>query len=261
MLALQVLSRSEMRPSYGFLGMLGSTGGVVWEERSQGEANLWKYEDPMEGCRYLIAVDCATGAAYTRGADHDRHGVVAMRAGYRNEHGQSFPPKVVMTTRQPCRWDIDVLAKFVTRMSIHYGKCLVVPERNMGIALIEQLKDAGVMLYQEEVVDHLTSKTKQIFGWETNKENRNRCINRLAALIRQTSTMDPALLLPAEFVDECKTFVIDAKGHAAAAAGRHDDLVMATAIAVTCLESATTMRAFIRKSRGPADRSNWKAVA
>ena len=257
LLAITKLAEIDMMPRYGWLSK-NTTGSAIWSERAENEAGLMLFEPPKEGCRYILAVDPATGGSYTKGADPDCHGVFVIRSAYKNEYGNEYPIKVAMMAKPPCRWDTDILAKTVENMSNYYGNCLVVPERNMGIALIEALKDTEVPLYHEEVVDHLTSKWKQIYGWSTTTENRHRCIERLAALIRQSTVERPELLIPSSTVAECRTFVVDAKGKAAAASGRHDDQVMALAIGITCIDSATTLKPFIRRTRKPADRKDWK---
>ena len=256
MMNLQAIAKSHMRPSYGALTFNGGT--TTWTPRAENEASILMFEEPRDGCRYLIAVDCATGASYTRGADPDRHAVRAWRAGYRDENDRIFPPRVACTIRQPCRIDIDVLAEIIERMCLHYGKCLIVPERNMGIALIEALRSKNLPIYQEEKVDMITSKTSHLLGWETNKESKRRCIERLAALIRDSTQESPKVLLDEDALSECRTFVVDSKGNCAAQSGKHDDQVMCCAIAVTCIESATTLQPLVRRRREPADRHRWK---
>lgn len=258
MMTLQDIAKSHMRPNFGTLQL--NNGTTTWSPRAENEASLLMFEEPRDGCRYLLAVDCATGASYTRGADPDCHAVILMRAGYRDEHDRVFPPRVACTVRQPCRLDIDVLADLVERMSLHYGKCLIVPERNMGIALIEALRTRNLPIYQDEKIDMITSKTSHLLGWETNKESKRRCIERLAAMIRDSTPDSPKILLNEEILNECRTFVVDSKGACAAQSGKHDDQVMAAAIAATCIESATTLQPLIRRRKEPADRHRWKKL-
>lgn len=257
MLLLQSIAKSHMRPQFGTFSHNQS---VAWTSREENEASILMFEEPREGCRYIVAVDCATGASYTRGADPDCHAAIVMRAGYRDEHGQKYPPRIVCTLRQPCRLDIDILANLVERMSLFYGKCLIVPERNMGIALIEMLRTRNLPIFQDEVIDMVTSKTSHLLGWETNRESKRRCVERLASLIRDTTASEPKILLDEHTLSECRTFVVDAKGGCAAQSGKHDDAVMCAAIAVTCIESATTLQPLVRRRREPADRKSWSTT-
>jgi hypothetical protein len=52
-------------------------------------------------------------------------------------------------------------------------------------------------------------------------------VARLGVLLRET----PERFMSRRLLAECRTFVADQRGRAAAAAGSHDDLVMAMAIA------------------------------
>ena len=255
MLALQNIAKSHMRPQFGTFSHNQS---VAWTPRAENEASIAMFEEPREGCRYLLAADSATGATYTRGSDPDSHSAKVFRAGYRDEDGRSFPPREVCTLVYPCRLDIDILANLVERMCLFYGKCLIVPERNMGIALIEALNKLNLPIYQEETIDMITSKTSHLLGWETNKESKRRCVERLAALIRDSTSSDPKILLSEQTLEECRTFVVDKKGGCAAQSGKHDDQVMCTAIAMTCIESATTLQPLVRRRREPSDRHLWK---
>ena len=257
MQALQSIAKVHMAPQFGTFSHNQS---VAWTPRAENEASVFMYEEPREGCRYIVVVDCATGATYTRGADPDCHAAIVLRAGYKDEHGRSFPPRIVCRLVPNCRLDIDILANLVERMSLFYGRCLIVPERNMGIALIEQLRLRDLPLYQEETIDMLTSKTSHLLGWETNKESKRRCVERLAALIRDSTGPDPKILLDEHTLEQCRTFVVDAKGGCAAQSGKHDDDVMVAAIGVTCIESATTLSPMVRRRRPPADRASWKPV-
>ena len=256
MLALQNIAKSHMRPQFGTFAH--NNGVVSWSPRAENEASLAMFEEPREGCRYLLGADSATGATYTRGSDPDSHSAKVFRAGYRDEDGRSFPPREVCTLVYPCRLDIDIVANLVERMCLYYGKCLIVPERNMGIALIEALNKLNLPIYQEETIDMITSKTSHLLGWETNKESKRRCVERLAALIRDSTSSDPKILLSEQTLAECRTFVVDAKGGCAAQSGKHDDQVLCTAISMTCIESATTLQPLVRRRREPADRHLWK---
>ena len=256
--ALGILATSFMKPKYGNLNQNEKV--VTWQETASNEGSILMFEPPMEGMRYLLAVDCATGAKYTKGADPDSHAAFVLRCAYRDEMGRKHPARVACTLPSPCRIDLDVLGKLVIRMSIHYGKCLVVPERNMGIALIEILHKASINIFIEESIDLVTSKTKSIMGWSTDRENKRRCIERLATLIRESTTEHPEILPDADTINELRTFVVDERGRCAAQSGKHDDRVMALAIAVTCSDAATTLTPLVRRRRAPRDDKQWKEV-
>jgi len=256
--ALKQLAKAQMTPSHGVLS--DSAGAVIWQDRAPNEASLLMFEPPKEGMRYVLAVDCATGARYTKGADPDSHAAFVLRTGYRDEIGRNFPPKIAMALPYPCRIDVDVLGKLVDRMSRFYGRCLIVPERNMGIALIEYLIRKDAPIFVEETIDTITSRSSTVMGWGTTKETKNRVIERLAALIRESTTDSPKIMVDEATADELRTFVRDKNGNCAAQSGCHDDRVMALAIAVTCTESATTYAPIVRRRQKPPDDHRWKEV-
>ena len=64
-------------------------------------------------------------------------------------------------------------------------------------------------------------------GWLTDSASRPRMLGRLAVLL----SSQPELLASERLLLECRSFVTDEHGRAAAATGTHDDLVMSMAIA------------------------------
>lgn len=64
-------------------------------------------------------------------------------------------------------------------------------------------------------------------GWLTTAGSKPEVIARLGSLLQENA----ALFFSRRLLGECRTFVTDAHGRAGAAAGAHDDLVMAMAIA------------------------------
>lgn len=251
MLALQTLAKAKP-PFHGILTKTES--GVSFRATAENESTVEIYEDPMERMRYLLVADTARSASLTRGADPDCHSVLILRAGY-SDGERDFPIRVVARIRPPCRIDTDVLAEICVCLAHFYGKCLAVVERNAGESLIDLLAKAGINLYQETSVDMITSKTRQIFGWHTDAESKRRAVDRLAALVRQTTTADPKIIVDSHTADELRYFVIDQKGNCAAQNGKHDDDVMALAIGVACIEAATPYPVRIRKRQ---DGFRWK---
>lgn len=245
MLALQSMARGQT-PQTGILTR--TEHGVAFRATADNESTVIIYEEPRDRLRYLLVADTARSASLTRGADPDCHSVLILQAGY-SDGEKEFPLKVVARIRPPCRIDTDVLAEICISLSHYYGKCLAVVERNAGESLIDLLARGQVNLYQETSVDMITSKTRQIYGWHTDAESKRRAVDRLAALIRQTTPASPKIIVDAHTADEFRMFVIDAKGNCAAQNGKHDDDVMACAIGVACIEAATTFTPRIRRKQ------------
>ena len=80
-------------------------------------------------------------------------------------------------------------------------------------------------------------------GWLTTAASKPEMVARLRVLLSET----PQRFMSSRLLAECRTFVADERGRTAAAAGAHDDLVMAMAIAqavrAELLERRGTFRA------------------
>lgn len=205
----------------------------------------WRYEPPIDGLRYIIAVDTMTGASNVKGGDADHHCAMVLRTGYYHADKGWQPPRVVCRTVVPCRWDADVLVGVVWALACYYGKCMVVPElAGMGAELIRLLRGRGCNLYQamtaDENADRIRSKASGHFGFQTTSKTRPMLIETLASAIRSWDEQGGGLSCPdIKTVEELESFVVNNAGRAEAAAGKHDDSVMTLGIALATSAGAT----------------------
>jgi|GEM_PF-633228 len=228
---------------------------VSWLSQPDEECVLHRYESPQEGRQYLLVVDPMTGATQAMGLDPDCHSVLVIRRGYYDEQGHWMPPALAMRIHPPrkdykfaCRWDADVLEEMIYRMAIYYGNCRVVVEMNKDIGITELLKTrtqtAGAPvpnLYRRPVWNEREKRETKALGWMTTTGNREALVNTLAAAIRETGEEGGGVELRcAHSIAECLHFEIGDRGSSNAAAGWHDDDVLAWAIGLTCIEQATT---------------------
>lgn len=238
---------------------------VQFVQTSLQEAIALQWEAPKVGCRYLIGVDPHSGKIIEGGKEQDCTSVQVWRASYKDTNGKYWCPRLVMRLKAPWRSEFKPTAKFIDILSRLYGRCMVIPENNVGIGLIDYLRDLGVPLYVERRFDTTSSKWTDVIGWCTTEENRELTVGALADLIRETGTRDTSgrQILAVDIgcphlVGELRTFVRDAKGKYQASSGRHDDDVMAAGIALKNLPSATLMREEVRQRRGPGGHSQAK---
>lgn len=227
------------------LGILDTqqSGDVVWRNTDKNESVFTIWEQPKEGCSYIMPVDVMTGSQAS-GKDPDCHSAMILRAPYVSG-GVERKAAVVARISSPARFDLDVLADFVARLSAHYGNCLVVPEVNgPGLALIELLRQyPAVSLYRRQAFDQLSNRSTEKLGWQTSDGagrtgNRSMLIERLAASVRE-SELDiycPSIL------SQMRAFIVNDRGKAEALPGKHDDDVMSLAIGLFCMSGATTLR-------------------
>jgi hypothetical protein len=176
--------------------------GRVVESTDNGRLQVWLPE--QKPWQYIIGVDSAGGG--TQG-DYACAQVIQRENGVQcaELHGH-FPP--------------FELAQRLAKLGRRYGNALIAVERNNhGYGVLAHLKDmAYPNLYQADNQD----------GWLTSSLTRPWMIENLATVL----VAKPGLFHSPKLLAEMKTFVRHSDGNGAAAAGAHDDCVMAMAIAL-----------------------------
>lgn len=242
---------------------------VRFRPTSRKEATVCMIEPPEEHRRYIASTDNGRGKSFTEGGDTDPNAWGITRQGFYDDRGAWHPPEPVMVVMPENRWDQDIMAEQVARMSAYYGRCMTVPEANRGELLIKCLRDKGVMLYErqrrEEEVD--SGEHSGLLGWETTPETKRFLVENLASAIRTVNRPGAGIRIAFPWIiDELRTFVRHKDGTEGALkmAGCHDDFVIMLGIGMACLESATTFhrpRLPARKSEGlPSDSDGRPSV-
>lgn len=219
----------------------GQTASFKPDER--GFCEIWNH--PHEDDKYVISVDTCTGEDQQEqglAADPDYHSVQVWRAAYEDYHGNWHVSRLVALHHS--RVDIGYLAEEIEALSTYYGKALVIPEvNNSGLAIVRYLIDRGVPCYRRRRMNDSSGMVEKSFGWSTDKITRKTIIDHLASEIIEENVDVPS----PEVLKEFKTFVINDKGKPEAAPGHHDDHVLAAAIALYNIDSASTYRGFKKK--------------
>ena len=117
------------------------------------------------------------------------------------------------------------LAELVAGLAHEYNEALLVVERNsIGMAALGMLQE----------VCHYPRIFRQNgqAGWLTTVATRPSALGRLNTYLIQ----EPSRFMSRRLLAECRTFVRLADGNSGAAAGAHDDLVMAMAMAFAVRE-------------------------
>ncbi len=238
-------------------GCLDAQGeGIIFTPDRGGHAPVQVWERPLPGCRYLVWCDPATGAEQTEGRDPDAYSIGVLRDGYQAADGTVRKPKVVARIRPPCLEESDRIAHHITALSRWYGDCMIVLEVNMGLHILEKIKEAGLPLYKREVVDPYDRKTRRyMYGWKLkDREQRRALIDGLALAIR-----DEAVDIPCPHIlKEARNFIVNKGGREEARSGCHDDDITGLAMGLYCLGSATLYRGPMRRRQKPADWGDWK---
>ena len=187
-----------------------------------------------------MSVDTCTGEDQQiqgLAADPDYHSAQIWKRGYEDWHGVWHVPRLVAVHHS--RMDIGVLAEEIRLASMWYGKAFIIPEvNNSGLALVKYLLDQGAHVYQRRKVVDSTGMVEKAFGWSTDKITRKTVIDHLATEIVEKNIDIPDY----DVIKEFKTFVVNDRGKPEAAPGHHDDHVLAAAIAVYNIDSATKFK-------------------
>jgi len=172
------------------------------ERRRNGALHLWL--KPVPGRQYVVAVDSAGG-----GEDGDFAAVQIV------EIATGLQCAELRERMRP-----EDLACVSVELAREYGGAQIAVERNNH--------GAAVLAYIEtrEGYRRLYGQHGET-GWLTSAASKPEMVARMGVLLRET----PERFMSRRLLAECRTFVADERGRAAAAAGSHDDLVMAMAIA------------------------------
>jgi hypothetical protein len=171
--------------------------------------DLWIWAPPQPGRQYLVAVDPAGGS---QEGDFTVAQVVDLEQGLQCAELQTRRTSL----------ESAVAAADLAR---EYNHALIAVERNgLGMGVLAHL--ASFCHYDRVWRDG------QQEGWLTTHQNRLTMLANLDAAL----VASPGLFSSERLLRECRTFVRGAGGHPAAAAGEHDDCVMAMALALAVRE-------------------------
>jgi hypothetical protein len=220
---------------------------VVTDERN---ARMVRWETPRYGCRYLLAIDPATGEDQTGGDDPDSHSLLVLRDGYM-QGGRWIEPAVVMRNmmvpgNKPkslvCWWAVSEMEEMAWRMA-RYWKALIVPEMNKDSGLVELLKLRGdVDIYEREMFNKRENARMNAYGWMTDVKTRPMIIEGLERRVREAGKGEVGGGIEVRcpwIVEEMKNFVRKPSGRCEAMAGKHDDGILSLCIGLQTLGMAT----------------------
>lgn len=123
---------------------------------------------------------------------------------------------------------VDLFAEELYRAGVYANYAMLgVEVNNQGLAVLEYLriKNYPNLYYR---IDRATKGGGAKLGWETNARTRPLMIDYMAGLIRQAQF----IIRSQHLQSECLSFVKNQKGKYEAVRGAHDDLVIASAIAL-----------------------------
>ncbi len=175
-----------------------------------GEAIVRILTPPEAGVPYVLGGDTAG-----TGSDRFTGQVLDNRTGKQAAVLQHEQDETLYTRQMYC-------------LGMYYNQALIGVETNYSTYPQKELERLGYpRFYVRERVDTYTGKTAQAYGFETTARTRPLILDNLKAVAAQA----PELLCDYETLGEMLTFVYDENYKPQAQKGKHDDLVMALAIA------------------------------
>jgi len=177
-------------------------------ERGEG-GRLWIWFPAQAERKYVLGVDPAGGGA---DGDFSAVQVVDLKTGLQCAEWQARCP-------------VSETAAVAVRIARRYGGATIAVERNNhGSGLLAHLElqkqdEQGVTIYMQG----------NVAGWPTTAHTRPAMLARVGAALEDAGELFQSRRL----LGECKTMVRQRNGKAAAAAGCHDDCVMAMAVALS----------------------------
>lgn len=127
----------------------------------------------------------------------------------------------------------DLYAEQLYCLGCYYNNAVIGIEVNYSFAPTKRLIDAGYSnLYRREAIDSYTTSNSVRFGFKTTSQTRPVIISELKRRWRESLERERGGIEPdVNTLREMLTFVRDERGKPQAISGKHDDLVMALAIA------------------------------
>lgn len=195
--------------------MTNDKGEVTFHETASGDFEM--FEKPEKNERYIIGGDTSEGLAHG-----DKQVLYVLK--HKTE-------KCVGLYRSNVPPDEFITAAFL--VGKFYNWALLAIESNKdGLWVNDGLDKLGyVNLYFRRVFDDITKNTNKLFGWKTTSATRPFSLAALKAMFLKLSDG-----FPAQILEEMGTFLRNAKGRPEALAKKHDDCIMAAAIAYAVMQ-------------------------
>lgn len=179
----------------------------AWEFRQNSGLQVWL--PPVSQRTYIVAADPAGGGSE---GDFAAVQVIDRATG-------------VQCAELQARLSPRDLARVSAELAREYNNALLVIERNNHGAAVFAFLEKEMSGCAKPVT--MYEGADRVPGWLTDSASRPRMLGQLAVLL----SSQPELMASGRLLLECRSFVTDEHGRAAAAQGAHDDLVMSMAIA------------------------------
>ena len=199
---------------------------------SKAQEGYIQYQEPQKYRAYTIGVDTASGSEYG-----DYSSFVVLDATDKKK------PHIVSTYYQH-----SAPAEFTQRVlkeAKAYNAVACVESNSYGLSVIEGLVAAEYgNLYRRTKYDRVTKRWTENIGFSTNKATRSVLLSKLQEYIAKG--MLP--VIDETLKSEINCFVFNKAGKPTAETGKHDDMIMATALALTAMDQSEPDQELKRKT-------------
>ena len=137
-----------------------------------------------------------------------------------------------------------MLARYVVELGKKYHNALLIPETNFSENFTRELLKLGYKnIYIRERAIKINGEITNEYGWNTNVMTKRTMINDLKMLVYHTyyKIRDIEFWKEAEYYQE-------ENGKFNAKSGKHDDIIMATALALQGVRSLQSIRSYTKIS-------------
>ena len=129
-----------------------------------------------------------------------------------------------------------------------FNPLVVVESNSYGLAIIENLREDGyIHMYRRTKYDKISNRWTEHLGFATTQQSRPILLSRLHQWVSKQK-LDPVCV---RLKTEMNTFVYNEKGKPEADKGKHDDLVIATGLALMGLDQVADYEEEVQKSTRP----------
>ena len=210
-------------------------------------AGLKIYKEPQKFHVYAMGVDTASGSP---GGDYSAIMLLDVSDANKIEMAASYydhlPP--------------SDFKEVVYEMANKYSALAVVESNSYGLTIVEHLQEKS---YARQYRDQYWDKVKGMFtpryGFNTNTKSRNLLLSRLYEYV----TRGWCEVIDNNFKAEANALVYNSRGKVEAASGKHDDIVIATGLALMGLDQVDDIIAEVTQQHRPSnvgEMLQWEAA-
>lgn len=196
--------------------MLFDFDSLTWETAKDGNLDIWEYPD--WDSNYILAADVALGVGQDYSCavvmDTDRKVIALYRDNY---------------------IDPSKFGDLLFYLGRYYNNALLTVESNsMGVATLSRLAQMNyINLYKQTKISSISKEEGTTPGFRTTQVTKPHIIGNLKNAVEN----DDIWIASKTIIQELKDYVSTDSGRTEAAAGCHDDTIMATAIALETLRT------------------------